>query len=273
MTVRENIAFALHTAGLTKSVIIDKVTEAARVLKLETYLNRYPKELSGGQRQRVAIGRAIVREPLAFLFDEPLSNLDAALRSETRIEIAKLHKSLGATMVYVTHDQVEAMTLADKIVVLKGGEIMQVGTPRELFEQPKNLFVAQFIGSPKMNLLPCRTADDGTLRLAEDVKLTACPKMSTAPAKIGLRPEHLRITNPKDGIFHGQIELNEYLGTDNSIYVDAGALGRINLRTESNVRVAEGELIGLTFRTKDCHFFDKDGKRCLPAATFDRNTA
>ena len=268
MTVQDNIAFALHTAGLAKSEITAKVAEAARVLKLETYLNRYPKELSGGQRQRVAIGRAIVREPLAFLFDEPLSNLDAALRSETRIEIAKLHKSLGATMVYVTHDQVEAMTLADKIVVLKSGEIMQVGTPRELFEKPENLFVAQFIGSPKMNLLPSTTAENGTIRLANKGKLLKCPKMSTSPTKIGLRPEHLRITDPKDGIFGGRIELNEYLGTDNSIYVDAGELGRINLRTESHVRVTEGELIGLAFKTEDCHFFDKDGKRCLPASPF-----
>ena len=264
MTVRENIAFALHTAGLSKPVIAAKVAEAARILKLETYLDRRPKDLSGGQRQRVAIGRAIVREPLGFLFDEPLSNLDAALRAETRIEIAKLHKSLGATMVYVTHDQVEAMTLADKIVVLKSGEIMQVGTPRELFERPENLFVAQFIGSPKMNLLPCTTAIDGSVRLVDDSAQLDCPKMTTAPTLIGLRPEHLRMTAPEDGLFQGRVEVNEYLGTDNSIYVDAGPLGRINLRAESNVNVSEGEMIGLRFKPSDCHFFNTEGLRCQP---------
>ncbi len=264
MTVRENIAFALHTAGLSKVAIAAKVAEAARILKLDSYLDRRPKDLSGGQRQRVAIGRAIVREPLGFLFDEPLSNLDAALRAETRIEIAKLHKSLGATMIYVTHDQVEAMTLADKIVVLRGGEIMQVGTPRALFERPENLFVAQFIGSPKMNLLPCEANSDGKVRLIDNGSQIDCPRMTTPPTVIGLRPEHLRICPPQDSLFQGRVEVNEYLGTDNSVYIDAGALGRINLRTESNVTVTEGEMIGLTFKTADCHFFDGEGHRCLP---------
>ncbi len=264
MTVRENIAFALHTAGLSKVEIAAKVAETARILKLDSYLDRRPKDLSGGQRQRVAIGRAIVRQPLGFLFDEPLSNLDAALRAETRIEIAKLHKSLGATMVYVTHDQVEAMTLADKIVVLKAGEIMQIGSPRELFETPKNLFVAQFIGSPKMNLLPCTVNSDGTLGLIGHTTPLDCPKMSTPPTLVGLRPEHLRICAPADSLFQGRVEVNEYLGTDNSIYVDAGPLGRINLRADTSVNVAEDEVIGLCFALADCHFFDKEGLRCVP---------
>jgi len=157
LSVEENMGFALKTAGAAKTEIDDKVGNAAALLKLNDYLDRRPKDLSGGQRQRVAIGRAIVRKPKGFLFDEPLSNLDASLRVDMRFEIARLHKTLASTMVYVTHDQVEAMTLADRIVVLKDGQIMQVGTPRELYENPNNVFVAQFIGSPKMNMMPCGT--------------------------------------------------------------------------------------------------------------------
>ena len=153
MSVRENMGFSLKTAGKNKEETRKKVIETAKVLKLEELLDRHPKDLSGGQRQRVAIGRSIVRAPSAFLFDEPLSNLDAALRVEMRLEIAKLHKSLKSTMIYVTHDQTEAMTLADRIVVLDDGKIIQVGTPRELYQNPANLFVAQFIGSPKMNII------------------------------------------------------------------------------------------------------------------------
>ena len=154
------MGFSLKVAGVAKTEIAERVGKAAEVLKLEPYLERRPKDLSGGQRQRVAIGRSIVRDPTAFLFDEPLSNLDAALRVEMRYEIAKLHQSLNRTMIYVTHDQVEAMTLADRIVVLEFGKIAQVGTPRELYERPANLFVAQFIGSPKMNVLPCTVSGD-----------------------------------------------------------------------------------------------------------------
>ena len=160
LSVAENVGFALKTAGAPKSEIDEKVGQAADILKLGAYMDRRPKDLSGGQRQRVAIGRAIVRKPKGFLFDEPLSNLDASLRVDMRFEIARLHKTLETTMVYVTHDQVEAMTLADRIVVLKDGLIMQVGTPRELYEKPDNVFVAQFIGSPKMNLMACGTSGD-----------------------------------------------------------------------------------------------------------------
>ena len=152
MTVRENMGFSLKVAGIQKEVIDDKVGQAAQILKLEDFLDRRPKDLSGGQRQRVAIGRSIVRAPTAFLFDEPLSNLDASLRVEMRLELARLHQTLKTTMVYVTHDQVEAMTLADRIVVLESGKIAQIGTPKQLYEQPANLFVAQFVGSPKMNI-------------------------------------------------------------------------------------------------------------------------
>jgi multiple sugar transport system ATP-binding protein len=166
MSVAENMGFSLKTAGAPKAEQEAKVAEAARVLRLEPYLERRPKDLSGGQRQRVAIGRSIVRDPTAFLFDEPLSNLDAALRVEMRYEIAKLHQHLTSTMIYVTHDQVEAMTLADRIVVLDFGTIAQVGTPRELYESPANLFVAEFIGSPKMNILPCTVTAGNTISTA-----------------------------------------------------------------------------------------------------------
>ena len=155
MSVSENIGFSLKTAGIKKEILNSKVLKVAKILKLENLLNRFPKELSGGQKQRVAIGRAIIREPQAFLFDEPLSNLDASLRIEMRLEIARLHKKLGITTIYVTHDQIEAMTLADKIVVIKEGKVVQVGKPHQLYNQPKNLFVAEFIGTPKMNILSC----------------------------------------------------------------------------------------------------------------------
>ncbi len=189
LSVEENVGFALKTAGAPKAEIDQKVGHAAEMLKLDAYMDRRPKDLSGGQRQRVAIGRAIVRNPKGFLFDEPLSNLDASLRVDMRFEIARLHKTLETTMVYVTHDQVEAMTLADRIVVLKDGLIMQVGTPRELYETPNNVFVAQFIGSPKMNLVPCSNAGD----------YVAQPELKEGSAQLGIRPEHIAITDAGAG--------------------------------------------------------------------------
>ena len=195
MTVRENVGFPLKSAGLPKAEIDAKVDEAAKVLKLDAYLDRRPKDLSGGQRQRVAIGRSIVRDPTAFLFDEPLSNLDAALRVEMRYEIAKLHQTLKATMIYVTHDQVEAMTLADRIVVLEFGKIAQVGTPRELYERPANLFVAQFIGSPRMNVMP-----------ASAVPSAALPERAVS---LGIRPEHIDLVAPGEGLIQGTVDVLE----------------------------------------------------------------
>jgi ABC-type sugar transport systems, ATPase components len=186
MSVRENMGFALKAAGEPKDMIAKKVDEAAHVLKLTDYLDRRPKDLSGGQRQRVAIGRSIVRDPTAFLFDEPLSNLDAALRVEMRYELAKLHRSLESTMIYVTHDQVEAMTLADRIVVLEAGRIAQVGSPKELYERPGNLFVAQFIGSPKMNVIPA-----SAIGLGDRGK------------DLGIRPEHITIVPAGQGDLDG----------------------------------------------------------------------
>ncbi len=256
MSVRDNMGFSLKTAGAPKSEMDEKVGNAARILKLEDFLDRRPKALSGGQRQRVAIGRSIVRDPTAFLFDEPLSNLDAALRVEMRYEIAKLHKALGRTMIYVTHDQVEAMTLADRIVVLEYGTIAQVGTPRELYEKPANLFVAQFIGSPAMNVMPCRT-EGGELHLEGG---RPSPYEGSRPATtLGVRPEHLRPAAPGQGLFDGQVDVIEYLGADTYLIVDAGPLGRITLRQLGDTDMSEGDTIGVE-ATGPLHHFDKDGK-------------
>ena len=247
MSVRDNMGFSLKTAGAPKAEIDAKVNHAAEVLKLEPYLDRRPKALSGGQRQRVAIGRSIVRDPTAFLFDEPLSNLDAALRVEMRYEIAKLHKSLGRTMIYVTHDQVEAMTLADRIVVLDFGRIAQVGTPRELYENPANLFVAEFIGSPKMNILD---AGGAGLRL----------RTRPGAAKVGIRPEHLLVGSEGQGIMDGTVDVMEYLGADSYLIVDAGSLGQITVRTDGDTSIREGDRIGLIAPDDRLRYFAVDGQ-------------
>lgn len=219
MSVRENMGFGLRMSGLSKLETAKKVDEAARILKLEEYLDRKPKALSGGQRQRVAIGRAIVRAPEVFLFDEPLSNLDAELRVQMRLEIARLHRQLGATMIYVTHDQVEAMTLADKIVVLRAGKIEQVGSPIELYEDPNNLFVAQFIGSPKMNALPGQVVQQvngrADIRMPDlpDVTLPMQLKTSVRPGQdvvVGMRPQNF--SNDGDLTVRIQVEAIENLG-------------------------------------------------------------
>ncbi|MDA4844194.1 ABC transporter ATP-binding protein [Hoeflea poritis] len=260
MTVGENMGFGLKTAGEGKAQIASKVDEAARVLKLDALLDRRPKALSGGQRQRVAIGRAIVREPKGFLFDEPLSNLDAALRVEMRLEIARLHQNLSTTMIYVTHDQVEAMTLADRIVVLKDGLIMQVGTPRELYENPNSLFVAQFIGSPKMNIMPA-SADgqrftvsghgSGTHTLGEEANVTA---------SLGIRPEHIALASGEDAHCTGTVEVAEYLGADTYLYVNCAGLDTIVVRRTGAETVRHGETVGLKFNEPDIHLFNGEGR-------------
>ncbi|MEO1681136.1 MAG: sn-glycerol-3-phosphate ABC transporter ATP-binding protein UgpC [Pseudomonadota bacterium] len=256
MSVRDNMGFSLKTAGAPKTEIESKVDEAARVLRLDAFLDRRPKALSGGQRQRVAIGRSIVRDPTAFLFDEPLSNLDAALRVEMRYEIAKLHQSLKRTMIYVTHDQVEAMTLADRIVVLEYGRIAQVGPPRELYERPANLFVAQFIGSPKMNVVDCTTQGD-RFSLAEG---RGGSYRGERPAvKLGIRPEDIRVGAPGEGIVDGVVDVLEYLGADTFLIVDCGALGRVTVRTGGDTPLREGERIGLLAEHDRLHFFDAEG--------------
>ena len=224
MTVRENVAFGLTIARASKAEKEAKVAEAARILQMEHLLDRRPSQLSGGQRQRVAIGRAIVRKPKVFLFDEPLSNLDAALRMDMRMEIGKLHGQLGATMVYVTHDQVEAMTLADKIVVLKDGRVMQAGSPMELFHEPANRFVAGFLGAPSMNFLDVEVTDrtereaNVTNAALEPIRVAHRNRINGArTAVLGIRPQHVRATEPGQGMLHGKVTLAERLGSETDV--------------------------------------------------------
>ncbi|MCY4543336.1 MAG: ABC transporter ATP-binding protein [Rhodobacteraceae bacterium] len=256
MSVGENMGFSLKMSGAPKSKVDEKVGKAARILKLEELLERRPKELSGGQRQRVAIGRSIVRDPTAFLFDEPLSNLDAALRVEMRYEIAKLHQSLKSTMIYVTHDQVEAMTLANRIVVLDQGQIAQVGSPRELYERPVNRFVAQFIGSPKMNMLACRSGG-GSYRLPGG---RGGPFFGDAEAvEVGVRPEHIAINETGSGQLDGVVDVVEYLGADTFVIVDCSEAGQVTVRVTGTAELVPGQAIGLTFPEDKLHFLDSSG--------------
>ncbi len=260
MSVRENVGFGLKTAGKTKAEIDRKVAHAADILELNAYLDRRPKALSGGQRQRVALGRAIVREPEGFLFDEPLSNLDAALRVQMRFEIAKLHDRLKTTMIYVTHDQVEAMTLADKIVVLKDGLIMQVGAPRQLYEKPDNLFVAQFIGSPKMNILPC-SGDRGSYKLQGHSggkhKLNGDER---SIRHLGIRPEHISLGKKAGSQCSGIVEVVEYLGSDTFLYIESADLGMITVRSGDVGKELKGKVVHLHFEDDKLHFFDDSAR-------------
>lgn len=243
MSVRKNIAFPLRMAGMDAAERDRRVEAAARVLNLGDYLDRRPGQLSGGQRQRVAIGRAIVREPAAFLFDEPLSNLDAALRVNMRLEISELHNSLKTTMIYVTHDQIEAMTMADKIVVLRAGHIEQVGSPLELYHRPKNLFVAGFIGSPKMNFI------EGP----EAAKLDA--------HTIGIRPEHLTISQT-GGSWSGRVGVSEHLGSDTFLHIhDTGLAETITVRAPGDLDVHHGDRVELSPLSDKLHRFDARGLR------------
>lgn len=249
MSVRDNMGFSLKTAGAPKSEINEKVEEAARVLKLEPLLDRRPKDMSGGQRQRVAIGRSIVRAPTAFLFDEPLSNLDAALRVDMRLEIAKLHQSLKTTMIYVTHDQVEAMTLADKIVVLRGGDIEQVGAPIDLYERPQNTFVAQFIGSPKMNFFaPSNLAATAPKELAS---------MKDEDAIIGIRSEHMRLCSAEEATVSATFELVENLGEHALVHMKTQDGVEFIAKLETPPAVKNGDMLHFTFADGKTHVFDK----------------
>jgi multiple sugar transport system ATP-binding protein len=251
MSVFENMSFALKLAKVAPEIIKEKVENAARILNLTTYLQRIPKELSGGQRQRVAIGRAIVRSPKVFLFDEPLSNLDAALRGQTRIEIAKLHRDLGATTIYVTHDQVEAMTLADRVVVLRDGVIEQVGTPLELYDKPANQFVAQFIGTPQMNVLPLNKLP---MRLAKEAPA------GLGDGFIGLRPENIAL-HPKDTTdVPGIVDLIEALGAETLIYVSTPNGAQFISRQTERTDLRTGEAVSLAFDTSHTHWFNASGQ-------------
>ncbi|MCE3247488.1 MAG: transporter [Geminicoccaceae bacterium] len=266
MTVRDNMGFALRLAGVPKAERERKVREAAQVLQLGEYLDRKPRALSGGQRQRVAIGRAIVREPKVFLFDEPLSNLDAALRVQMRIELARLHDALDATMIYVTHDQVEAMTLADKIVVLQGGIIEQTGSPLELYHHPENLFVAGFIGSPKMNFMEAKAvgadASGVTVELVnkDRIKVDVAPGQVAEgePLTLGVRPEHLRVTTD-GGDVRGEVLVAERLGGDTYLYtqITNGVMLVVQADGENATRVHDR--IGVAIDGRVCHLFKQDG--------------
>lgn len=266
MNVFGNIAFALKTAGVPRDEIELKVREAAKILKLTDYLDRKPKDLSGGQRQRVAIGRAIVRKPKGFLFDEPLSNLDAALRTQTRIEIAKLHKDLGSTMIYVTHDQIEAMTLADKIVVLKDGEILQIGSPKELYARPKNTFVAQFIGNPKMNLFAVEAYDGKSLKYNDGVSIDV-GLLNKRPATVGIRPEDISLTSPDNNSLRATVVLNEFHGADNNVFVDVPGMGELNVRANGKMDLKEGQVVGVGLDCSQLHLFESGGTRIEAART------
>ena len=260
MNVSENIGFSLKTAGIKKEILKKKVLEVAEILKIENLLDRLPKELSGGQKQRVAIGRAIIREPQAFLFDEPLSNLDASLRVEMRLEIARLHKKLGITTIYVTHDQIEAMTLADKIVVINEGKIIQIGTPSELYNFPKNLFVAEFIGTPKMNILNCKIKL-GNIYFSGDknIKTKIKTKLKDV-SKIGIRPEKILICDNGKSSFTGYTRFSEYLGSEQFIYIDVGIKENfVVVKEKPDFKIPLNKKVGLKVLNKDLHFFSKNG--------------
>jgi multiple sugar transport system ATP-binding protein len=271
MTVAENMAFGLKLAKEDKASVQAKVAEAARILQLDRLLDRKPKELSGGQRQRVAIGRAIVRKPKVFLFDEPLSNLDAALRVQMRIEIAKLHNDLNATMVYVTHDQVEAMTLADKIVVLSAGRVEQVGSPLELYHHPRNLFVAGFIGSPKMNFIETRVTaargDRATVELpgggSIDVPIQSGGVATGDSVTLGVRPEHMAIgldgAPPGTGRIPGKAFVVERLGGGTYVYVRVSDALMVVVEVEGDSRIKVGDSVEIAAPAAACHLFDAQG--------------
>ena len=267
MSVFHNMAFSLTLEGVAKQEISERVGAAAKILQMEHLLDRRPAALSGGQRQRVAIGRAIVRNPDVFLFDEPLSNLDAALRHDTRVEIAKLHRQLGATTIYVTHDQVEAMTLADKIVVLKDGEVMQVGSPLELFSKPANEFVAGFLGSPKMNFFSGTIAKISSDHSKADFKgdgyalkggrlvaaSGASGKNKTQPARLGIRPQHLRI-DPK-GKLRGTVTLVERLGTETIVELIAADKTPFRFTSPDELDINAGDDLRFDFDAEHAHIF------------------
>jgi multiple sugar transport system ATP-binding protein len=241
MSVRDNIGFPLRMAGFDKPRIAAKVAQVAEVLNLSSYLDAYPGQLSGGQRQRVAIGRAIVREPTAFLFDEPLSNLDAALRVNMRLEISELQQRLGTTMIYVTHDQVEAMTMATRIVVLRDGVIEQVGSPIELYRNPANLFVAGFIGSPKMNFVTGKAA------------------AAQGAETIGIRPEHLALSG-EAGLWSGRVGVVEHLGSDTFLHVATAEAGTLTVRAAGEVDARYGDAVFVTPDAVWIYRFDANGK-------------
>ncbi|MBS8228509.1 ABC transporter ATP-binding protein [Vannielia litorea] len=263
MSVRENMAFGLRNIRMAPDEITRRVEEAARILEMDALLDRRPAQLSGGQRQRVAIGRAIVKEPAAFLFDEPLSNLDAALRVRTRVELAELHQRMQSTMIYVTHDQTEAMTMADRIVVLNDCRIEQIGTPMEVYTAPATRFVAGFIGSPAMNFLPVQI--EGSAAVLADgarVPLTVAPE---GAAELGIRPEAVQVVGPDEAVVTGEARVVEHLGDRTLIYAVLPGGAEIIAQDGGRSTVAPGDAVPLRFDTSQLHLFDAAG-RALPAA-------
>ncbi|NRP72569.1 Maltose/maltodextrin import ATP-binding protein MalK [Ensifer psoraleae] len=270
MNVRKNLSFGLALNGMKRDEIERRVTNAAEVLRITELLNRKPRQLSGGQRQRVAIGRAIVREPKLFLLDEPLSNLDAGLRVTMRVELAALHERLAVTMIYVTHDQVEAMTLSDRVVVLDKGKVSQFGTPLELFYRPANLFVAGFIGSPRMNFLSANVADESEtgLRLAGGGlarelsldTLSPAPIGRDCPVTLGIRPDKLALTSPDEAHLAGNVRLVERLGTESHVHISLEGGGDLTAVVRGTHPVSTRERVHIRIPSEHCHLFDADGK-------------
>ncbi len=262
MSVYQNMSFALSLAKVDEKLIREKVGRAADILNLTPYLQRTPKDLSGGQRQRVAIGRAIVRAPKVFLFDEPLSNLDAALRGQTRVEIANLHRELGATTIYVTHDQVEAMTLADRVVVLRDGKIEQVGTPLELYDRPANQFVAQFIGTPRMNVVPFSEAPALTGSL--DLK-------NGENGFIGIRPESISVVGTGSGQLEAKVEIIESLGAETLMYLRTHSGVQLVARQTDRTPLHVGDSVGVQVDITQLHVFSEAGRvQRSPSATVSK---
>ena len=265
MTVEQNIGFSLKMARVHKAEITERVAAAARTLQVDELLKRRPAQLSGGQRQRVAIGRAIVRQPEVFLFDEPLSNLDAELRVSMRVEIAKLHQQLGATMIYVTHDQTEAMTLADQIVVMRSGRIEQVGQPDQLYEDPDNLFVAGFIGSPRMNFLKAKLAD-GKASLDAGGSVAARGLDTGGDILVGLRPEHFVTSESADLVFDFHVDVVEYLGGTRYLYGTAKSGEALIIEAREDHSIKAGANVKIGAPATRALLFDPAGARLRPAA-------
>jgi len=266
MTVRDNMGFGLENIAVDRAVIEARIAEAARMLEIGHLLDRKPGQLSGGQRQRVAIGRAVVKEPKAFLFDEPLSNLDAALRTRTRIELAQLHQRLKSTMIFVTHDQIEAMTLADRIVVMNDKKIEQIGTPMEIYDRPATRFVAGFVGSPAMNVLDAaiERADASVVaRIADGIAVrtsVAADRLGDGRYLFGIRSEDVRIAPPGQGRPEATVEVIERLGERTLVYVRLGDGQQIVGSDAGNSRVTVGERVGLVFEGAKAHLFDESGR-------------
>lgn len=271
MSAYDNMAFGLKLAKTDKRSMDERVRETARILQIEHLLDRKPRELSGGQRQRVAIGRAIVRQPRVFLFDEPLSNLDASLRVQMRIELKRLHRDLGTTMIYVTHDQVEAMTLADRIVVLNAGSVEQIGAPLELYRHPRNLFVAGFIGSPKMNFMAVTvtacdpgqvTLDLGTRRPV--VAAVTDPRLRPgAKLTLGLRPEHLNATSADAAQIDGEVIALEHLGSESYVHLACGKAETLVLKSVGDTAFEVGQRVSVAVPPHACYLFDETGVALL----------